>query len=97
MTARLRVRLAGASVAGPDAELIVRRLLCEPHRDVTHGPNVWCEFEHLTDGQIEGYVGLLRSRGVHVRYLAILDDQVLRARLLDRPLASLVADAEREA
>lgn len=92
--ARFRVRLEGVGVAGPDAELIVRRLLCEPHTDLTRGANVWLEFRALTDGQIEGYVGLLRSRGVHTRYLEILDDQPLRARLLERPLSALVADVE---
>jgi len=94
--ARLRMRVEGAGVAGPDAELIVRRLLCESHVDVTIGRNVWCEFHFLTDGQIEGYVGLLRSRGVKVRYLEILGDQALRRRLLEQPLAALVAAAERE-
>ena len=94
--ARFRVRLNGIGVAGPDAELIARRLLCEPHDDVQVGTNVWCEFRSLTDGQIEGYVGLLRSRGVQVHYLEILDDQALRARLLQQPLAALVAATESE-
>lgn len=93
--ARLRVRINGSEVGGADAEVIVRRLLCEPHDDVRHGGTQWCEFPSLTDGQIEGYVGLLRSRGMHVRYLQILDAEGLRARLLDQPLAALVAAAEK--
>lgn len=96
MMARFRVRLNGIGVAGPDAELIARRLLCEPHDDIQVGTNVWCEFHTLSDGQIEGYVGLFRSRGVQVRYMEILDDKALRSRLLEHSFAALIAAAERE-
>jgi hypothetical protein len=92
--ARFRIRIEGMNVGGADGEVIARRLLCAPFHDVYVSPHTWTEFRSLTDDQIEGYVGLLRSRGVHVRYLDILDDKALKSRLLERPLSALVADAE---
>ena len=77
----LRVRLAGCDIAGPTAQVVMRRLLSEPHVDVRLGPRhvgqgrMWCEFHELTDDQIAGFVGLLRANGVKPRYLEVIGDR----------------------
>lgn len=77
----LRVRLAGADLAGPSAQVVMRRLLSEPHRDVRLGGaavgqgRMWLEFRDLTDDQIAGFVGLLRANGVKARYLEVIGDR----------------------
>ncbi len=77
----LRVRLAGADIAGPSAQTVMRRLLSEQHTDVRLGPRaagqgrMWMEFRELTDDQIDGFVGLLRANGVKARYLEVFSDR----------------------